>query len=138
MIVLDTNVLSELARTDPAPQVVGWVDKQALSTLYITAINLGEIYTGILILPDGRRKNALKTFFDNLILEKFQGKILAYDAAAAHVFSRLQAQARQKGFAAPAADTQIAAIVTVHQAQIATRDTTPFLAFGIPTINPWL
>ncbi|TWF56756.1 type II toxin-antitoxin system VapC family toxin [Neorhizobium alkalisoli] len=137
MIVLDTNVVSEIAKTDRHRQVQAWLDNYPEAALYTTAISLAEIMFGIEKLPDGRRKETLREgtriIFDRYLF----GRILPFDEAAAHAYGRIVAAARAQGRAILIADGQIASIAQARGAIVATRDTAPFEAAGIPVINPW-
>lgn len=137
MIILDTNVVSEPMRPLADPAVQAWLDRQVLDTLYLTAVSLAELLVGIEILPEGRRKQGLAEALADLIRELFGERILPFDQQAALVYAELVSRARSAGRALSVADAQIAAIAGVHGFSIATRDTEPFRAAGVPVINPW-
>jgi hypothetical protein len=137
MIILDTYVVSEPMRAQANPSVQDWLDRQAAETLYLTATNLSELLFGIELLPDGRRKTEMAAALQKLLSRLFESRILAFDQAAAAAYALLVSRARAKGLAISVADGQIAAIAAVHGFTIATRDTAPFLAAGVPVINPW-
>lgn len=137
MIILDTNVVSEPMRPAGSPAVLDWLDRQAASTLFLTATSLSELMLGVEILPAGRRRDELRAGLAELLDTLFDSRILPFDAAAAHAFARLVAQARSAGRAISVADGQIAAIATAHGFRVATRDRAPFEAAGVPVIDPW-
>lgn len=137
MIILDTNVVSEPMRPAGSPAVLDWLDRQAASTLFLTATSLSELMLGVEILPAGRRRDELRAGLAELLDTLFESRILPFDAAAAHAFARLSAQARSAGRAIAMADGQIAAIAAVHGFRVATRDRAPFEAAGVPLIDPW-
>lgn len=137
MIILDTNVVSEPMRPSGSPAVRAWLDRQVAETLYLTATGLSELMLGIEVLPSGRRREELRAGLAELLDTLFESRILSFDAAAAHAFARLVAQARSAGRAISVADGQIAAIATVHGFRVATRDRAPFEAAGVPVIDPW-
>lgn len=137
MIILDTNVISEPMRARADPTVAAWLDRQAAETLYLTATNLSELLTGIELLPEGRRKRGLSAAMQELLERLFGERFLAFDREAAVAYALLVRGARSKGLAISVADGQIAAIAAVHGFAVATRDTAPFLAAGVPVINPW-
>ena len=83
MIVLDTNVVSELMRVEPAVVVVEWVDRQPASDVYLTAVTLAELLYGIARLPDGRRKTTLAELLDAMVAEDFEHRVVAFDEIAA-------------------------------------------------------
>ena len=137
MIVLDTNVISELMRAQPSPSVVSWVDRQLDSTLYLTVLTLAEIRFGIAALPKGRRRTALTRAFEDGIRPLFSDRILDFDEQASIEYAELRANARRRGVALSDADALIGAIVRTHRCKIATRDEGPFKAAGLHVINPF-
>ena len=137
MIILDTNVVSEPMKADGAPSVVDWLDCQAAETLYLTAVNLAELLVGIETMPAGKRREGVGAALASLIAKLFGARILPFDEDAARAYAALVARARAKGVALSVADAQIAAIATVRGFAVATRDTAPFVAAGVPIIDPW-
>jgi hypothetical protein len=136
MIVLDTNVISEMTKQSPSPAVVAWLDAQRAETLYISAITIAEIRFGIACLPEGKRRDALLGAFA-CTEDLFAGRILAFDSEAARHYAELAASARRMGNGFPTPDGYIAAIAAAHDYAVATRDVAPFEAGGVPVINPW-
>lgn len=137
MIVLDTNVLSELMRSQPAPAVVAWVNRQARSMLYTTSISKAEILFGIAAMPDGRRRTALAAMADAMFNDDFAGRILAFDASAAVHYAEIGAARRRAGRPVGIPDAQIAATARSAGAAVATRDITGFEDCGVALIDPW-
>ncbi|MGA2888521.1 MAG: type II toxin-antitoxin system VapC family toxin [Terracidiphilus sp.] len=137
MIILDTNVISEPMKADADPAVAGWLDRQAAETLYLTATNLSELLLGIELLPGGRRKRGLSVAMRELLERLFGARFLDFDREAAAAYALLVSRTTAKGFSISVADGQIAAIAVVHGFTVATRDTVPFVAAGVPVINPW-
>jgi len=137
MIVLDTNVVSEAMKPAPHPAVRAWLDAQVAETLYLSSVTLAELLFGIGSIPRGRRRNLLAEALDGL-LELFDERILAFDASAARHYAERAVQARAAGRGLPTADGYIAAIAAAHGFAVATRDTGPFEAAGLPVINPWM
>jgi hypothetical protein len=137
MIVLDTNVISEPLKPLADPAVLRWLDSQDPETLYLTATNLAEILIGIALLPVGKRKRGMEQAIQSLLTKLFAGRILSFDREAAIAFALLGSRAAAKGYSISVADCQIASIAAVHGFTIATRDTAPFLAAGVPIVNPW-
>lgn len=137
MIVLDTNVISEPMRAYPDPRVLVWFDAQNLETLFLTAVTVGELRYGLAIMPPGRRREQLTTRLERDTLPLFTGRILSYDAEAGAEYARLMSNARAAGIAVATADGMIAATVAAAGFSVATRDTTPFEAAGVPTVDPW-
>jgi toxin FitB len=118
--------------------VLDWLNRQSPTTLCITATSLAEIYRGIALLPEGKRKQALKRETDDFLDTLFQGRIFAFDKAAAVELAELTAIATRKGQVIGFADGQIAAVASVHKYAVATRDTGPYIAAGLEVINLWL
>jgi predicted nucleic acid-binding protein len=138
MIILDTNVISEIPKTDIHRNVQAWLDEQAVGLLYATAISLAEIMFGIEKLPEGRRKDILRENMEYVFATYFLDRILPFDENAARAYGRIVATARAQGRPILIADGQIAAIAAVQGFTIATRNTAPFEAAGIPVIDPWM
>ncbi|GGE55792.1 VapC ribonuclease Y4jK [Agaricicola taiwanensis] len=136
MIVLDTNVVSEAMKPEPAPSVRDWLDEQAAETLYISSVTVAELLFGIGALPNGRRKQKLAATLDGM-LPLFEGRILAFDTDAARHYADLAVAARKAGKGFPTPDGYIAATAAAHGFTVATRDASAFDAAGIPIIDPW-
>ena len=138
MIVLDTNVVSELMRAEPDAQVVRWLDAQQPDLLWLTSINVAELLFGLARLPDGARKRALTQAIAAMLEQDFAGRILSFDVEAATVFTCLAAERESIGQPASQADAQTASICMAHKAQLATRNTRHFEGWGLVLMNPWL
>ncbi len=137
MIVLDTNVVSELMRQVPHPGVVGWVAAQPRSSLCTTGINKAELLYGIALLAHGQRRSALTEAAKAILAEDLAGRILPFDGAAPEHFADLMARRRRAGRPLDLFDGLIAAIALAAGADIATRDTSGFEGCGLAVINPW-
>ena len=137
MIVLDSNVISEPLKARAEPAVIRWLDSQDPETLYLTATSLAMILIGIALLPAGQRKRGMELAMQSLQTELFAGRFLSFDREAAIAFALLGSRAAAKGYSISVANCQIAAIAAVHGFAVATRDTAPFLAVGVPVVNPW-
>jgi predicted nucleic acid-binding protein len=137
MIVLDTNVLSELMRRRPSARVVEWVDEQDTGTLVVTAVTVAELLYGVARLVDGARKTELATAVDALVREDFSGRVLPFDVAAAEHYADLVAERERHGRPIGTADGQIAAMCRCHGATLATRNVRDFDATGIGIHDPW-
>ncbi len=137
MIILDTNVISELARIDPGPKVVTWLDSLPAAEIATTAITAAELLYGVARLPDGRRRAALAETIDALINEDFRDRVEPFNGLAAEQYAAVVVGREKKGRPISAADAQIAAICRVHSATLATRNTGDFTDTGIDLINPW-
>ncbi|MFD2190766.1 type II toxin-antitoxin system VapC family toxin [Pistricoccus aurantiacus] len=137
MIVLDTNVLSELMRPIPDARVVDWLDSQDMIVVAISAITVAEILYGIERLPDGRRKREFAVMAAAMFEEDFAGRILPFDSEAAVHYAEQVAASEGKGKQVHMADAQIAAICIRHGAVLATRNIKDFETLSIDTVNPW-
>lgn len=136
MIVVDTNVISESIRTDPDPSVRAWLNRQVPSTLYVSTVTVAELLTGVEMLADGNRKDVLRAAVAE-VLHLFDGRVLAFDVEAAYALAAIAATTRSAGRPVSMADGQIAATALSRGFEVATRDTTPFVAAGVPVIDPW-
>ena len=137
MIVLDTNVISELMRPAPADAVRDWVAASPATTLYTTTITQAEILYGLALLTEGRRRSDLTNAAKQMFAEDFADRLLAFDRAAAEAFAAIAAARRGQGRPIAALNAQIAAIAASQGAELATRNVGDFLDCGIQVINPW-
>lgn len=137
MIVLDTNVLSELMRPEPTARVVAWIAQQPMADLFTTAITEGEIFYGIELLAKGKRHDALLAAAEGMFTEDFAGRVIAFESDAAHHFASIAAHRRVLGRPISHADAQIAAIARTHGAKLATGNGPDFADCGITVIDPW-
>jgi predicted nucleic acid-binding protein len=137
MILIDTNVISEPWRLTPDARVLAWIDAQAIETLYLSAVTIAELHFGIASMPAGKRRTTLHDRLENEVLPLFEGRLLPFDLDASQAYADLMAQAKAAGRAIGKADGYIAATAAAHGLMVATRDTSPFEAAGVPIINPW-
>lgn len=137
MIVLDTNVISELMRQDPDDTVVHWVDRYPADEVFITSVTAAELAYGVARLPDGQRKTKLAVKVSELLTEDFQNQILPFDGVAAEYYGEIAAAREQQGRPISMADAQIAAICRRFVACLATRNTKDFIDVGIALRDPW-
>ena len=137
MILIDTNVLSALMRREPDRAVMAWLDAQPPESIWTTAITVFEIRYGLEILPDGRRRKALEEAFDKALAEDFDGRVLAFDQAAADAAALIAARQREAGRPVEIRDVQIAGIAASRKAALATGNTRHFQDTGITLIDPW-
>lgn len=137
MILIDTNVVSELWRAAPAQRVVEWLNGQPLETLYLSVITVAELRFGVARLPAGKRRNGLRERLETQVLPSFHGRVLVLDLATTQAYADLMAKAQAVGVSIGLADGLIAAIATVNGMTVATRDTTPFKAAGVSVMDPW-
>ncbi|GEO84673.1 MULTISPECIES: type II toxin-antitoxin system VapC family toxin [Alphaproteobacteria] len=137
MIVLDTNVLSELLAPAPAPAVVAWLAAQPAASVFTTAVTEAEILYGLALLPEGRRRRALEAAVKPIFTEDLAGRVLAFDRDAAESYAAIAAHRRAIGRPISQFDAQIAAIAVSRGASVATRNVADFAETGAVIINPW-
>jgi predicted nucleic acid-binding protein len=136
MILLDTNVVAEAIKPEPAPAVRTWLDAQAAETLYLSSVTIAELMFGIGGLPKGRRRDKLAAALDGVV-ELFADRILPFDTKAARRYAALAVSARAAAKGFPTPDGYIAAIAAAHDFAVASQDTTAFTAAGLTVIDPW-
>ena len=137
MIILDTNVLSELMRSSGQLSVVKWLDQQPRTSIWTTSVTAMEIQYGLRILAAGRRRTALMAAFEQLISKEMDGRIAPFDSAAAGHAGELMAARHKKGRPGDLRDTMIAGIVVSRRATLATRNTSHFADLPVSVVNPW-
>ena len=137
MIVLDTNVVSELMKAAPSAAVAAWIADQPATTLYTTSITQAEILHGILLLPAGKRRGALEAAAEAMFDEDFSGRVLPFGAEAARAYAQIAAQRRHAGRPISHFDAQIAAVARSARAAVATRNVSDYEGCGITVVNPW-
>jgi predicted nucleic acid-binding protein len=137
MIILDTNIISELMKHTPSPKVVKWIDQQDSIELYITTITVAEISYGINALPRGNRRQLLEHAFNKLIDIAFKHRILFFDENSAHQYGKLMGHRKRLGKPLSILDGQIAAIACAQSKTLATRNTRDFIECGLELANPF-
>ncbi len=137
MILLDTNVLSELIRPEPDKGVTEWLDSLDAATFATTAITAAELLYGVARLPAGRRRERLGEAIRGLIEEDLDGRVEPFDATAANHYADLLSERERAGRPIGAADARIAAICRKLGATLATRNTGDFEDTGIDLLDPW-
>lgn len=137
MIVLDTNVISELARLTPDPGVLSWLDSLEISDVATTTVTAAELRYGVARLPDGHRKQELTVVIRGILTEDFHGRVLPFDERASVRYADIVAARQRIGRSIGVADAQIAAICRDLDGILATRNTADFEETGIELIDPW-
>ena len=138
MIVIDTNVISEVMKTSPSLAVLEWLNQQNSNSLFVSTITLGEIEYGLRILPTGKRRHELKERFEQFIFQAFRQRILVFDEAAARSYGEVMGHRKDLGRPMSVPDGQIAAIARSKGFAIATRNTSDFEECGVDLFNPFL
>jgi len=137
--ILDTNVVSEVMATSPSHAVLAWLAKgRTADEFFITTITVAEILYGIELLPMGKRRDKLSADAEGMFEEDYEARILAFDEPSARAFATLAAARRNMGRPIAQLEAQIAAIASVHDATLATRNTADFEGCGIRLVNPWV
>lgn len=137
VLILDTNVVSEALRPNPAPQVLAWLGAQVPSEMYLTAVSAAELRYGAAALPDGARRDALIAAVDAMLRVEFRGRVLPFDAAAATAYAEIATARRRAGRPISQFDCQIAAIAREVGAGVATRNAKDFDGCGVAVVDPW-
>lgn len=137
MIILDTNVLSELMKSQPDKSVVRWIGEHQATSLFINTLTQAEILYGLEILPAGKRRATLKKAAKAMLELDFAERILPFDTKAAQLFATIAAERRKIGRPISQIDAQIVAITRSHDVTLATRNVDDFEECGIEIINPW-
>ena len=137
MIVLDTNVLSELMHRSPHPVVLEWINRQARDAIWITSITVFEVQTGLELRPLGCKRDEIAAGFSRVLGERLSGRMLPLDTPAAIEAGRIAAERRSRGFIDDPRDTLIAGIVVTHDATLVTRNLRHFVDIVPMVINPW-
>jgi len=137
MILLDTNIISEMMKPIPNARVINWIDQQNVTQLFITAITIAEISYGLNVLPKGNRRSVLENAFNKAIKESFMHRILLFDDNAAHFYGKIMGERKKLGRPMSILDGQIAAIARTCESVIATRNINDFENCGLQLINPF-
>ena len=137
MIVLDTNVVSELMRPVPEDRVLDWVRSQPARSLYTTSITQAEIHHGVMLMPPGRRRESFEAAAESMFREDFERRVLPFGSDAARPYARIAVERRRVGRPISQFDAQIAAIAVSNRATVATRNVSDFEGCGVKLINPW-
>lgn len=137
MIVLDTNVISEVLKPHPARSVLDWFARQSSASIFTTTVTEAEILYGLHLMPQGRRRSELEEAILPIFSHDFRGRILPFDSDAANVYAKIAADRRAMGKPISQFDAQIAAISISRGASLATRNVADFEMLRIEIINPW-
>ena len=133
--LLDTNVISETAKTSPDPKVLNFLESTPMEQLYLSALTLGELSQGIARAPENRKDRLLRWF--NGVKYRFSDRILPLDAQTLELWGRILGESRQKGEPLPALDAMLAATALKHDLILVTRNTKHFLNLPLLLLNPW-
>ena len=137
MIVLDTNVISELMRPQPDANVLGWMDRQPMRSIWTTTVTHYELRSGILLMPAGKKRTMLNECFERWLETVLEYRILNFDSEAAERAAGITAVRKAKGRPMEARDTMLAGIVLANHATLATRNVGHFEEIAKFVVNPW-
>ena len=137
MIVVDTNVVSEIMRPRPDASVLAWFDYQPPDVLWLNSIVAAELMLGVAKLAVGARKRQLVEIVRKMLEDDFADRVLTFDLASASVYAEICAQRERVGRPIAISDAQIAAICLAHGTSLATRNERHFDALELNIINPW-
>ena len=135
--LLDTCLISELVKKEPNPAVINWLDAQDEQNLFLSVLTLGELAKGIQKLPSGTRRDELRAWAEQDLVERFKGRIIAIDLEAALYWGILQGESEAKGETLPVMDSLIAATASAHGLIVVTRNIKDMERCRVRVCNPW-
>jgi predicted nucleic acid-binding protein len=137
MLMLDTNILSEIMRSEPERKVVEWIVRQPSDELFTAAVCQAEILSGLAVMPSGRRRFDLEEAARAMFVDDFDGRVLPFDTEAAVAYAEVFAARRKAGRPSGTVDLMLAAIARVRGASVVTRNVVDFEGLGVAIVNPW-
>ena len=137
MILLDTNVVSELLRPKPDANVLAWFEANTALPMYLSTITEAELWLGVYSLPEGKRRNIIEGDISEILKNDFAGQILHFDSRAALAYGKLFGKRKAMGRPISREDCQIAALAHVNSFKLATRNVGDFEHCNITLLNPW-
>lgn len=138
MILLDTNVVSEIMKPQPDPSVAAFIDAQPIELLFVPSLVMAELRHGIARLPQGRRRGEVESDFETFCKAGFASRILAFDDDCAKAYALVRAAREQAGRPVAVFDALIGGMALAHGARLATRNTTDFNGYGLALVDPWI
>ncbi|MDQ2803610.1 MAG: type II toxin-antitoxin system VapC family toxin [Pseudomonadota bacterium] len=137
MLMLDTNMLSEIMRSAPERKVADWIVRQPSEELFTAAVCQAEILSGLAVMPSGRRRAELEEAARSMFVDDFDGRVLSFDTEAAAAYAEVFAARRKAGRPSGIVDLMLAAIARVRGASVVTRNVVDFDGVGVAIVNPW-
>jgi predicted nucleic acid-binding protein len=135
--LLDTCLISELAKSEPNKKVVDWVISENETSFYLSVLTFGELHKGIQKLPESKKKDELRIWVENELKKRFQNRIIGIDMRVSILWGKIQCIAEKKGKPMPAIDALIAATGIAHDLTVVTRNITDMEQSGVKLLNPW-
>jgi toxin FitB len=136
--LLDTCLLSELAKSKPDEKVVDWVLSENETSFYVSVLTFGELHKGVEKLPESKKKKELQVWIENELKNRFQNRIIGIDMRVSILWGKIQCFAEKKGKPMPAIDSLIAATGIAYELTVVTRNVTDMEQSGVKLLNPWL
>lgn len=133
--LLDTNVLSELAKPRPAPAILAWFADVVETQLHLSVLSLGELRRGVERIPTGKKQEGIRRWLEHGLPHRFESRLLPIDSAVSERWGRLRAETPRT---LPAIDGLLAATALHHDLRIVTRNVRDFADMGVTVINPWI
>mgnify|MGYP000382097280 CR=1 FL=1 len=137
MILIDTNVVSEIMKPSPATSVLEWLNRRDTVLLYLSTITIAEIGYGLRILPEGKRRQLLSERFKGFVEKGFEQRILSFDERSAYQYAEVMGHRKEIGRPLSIADGQIASIARANEFIVATRNVSDFDECGVKFTNPF-
>ena len=135
--LLDTCLISELAKSNPDKKVVDWVLSENETGFYVSVLTFGELHKGIEKLPESKKKEGLRVWIEDELKDRFQNRIIGIDMRVSILWGRIQCVAEKKGKPMPAIDSLIAATGIAHDLIVVTRNVSDMEQSGVRLLNPW-
>jgi predicted nucleic acid-binding protein len=135
--LLDTCLISELAKSNPDKKVVDWVLSENETGFYVSVLTFGELHKGIEKLPESKKKEGLRVWIEDELKDRFQNRIIGIDMRVSILWGRIQYVAEKKGKPMPAIDSLIAATGIAHDLIVVTRNVSDMVQSGVRLLNPW-
>jgi len=136
--LLDTCLISELAKSKPDENVVDWVLSENETSFYISVLTFGELHEGVEKLPESKKKKELRIWIEDELKNRFQNRIISIDMRVSILWGKIQCFAEKKGKPMPAIDSLIAATGLAYDLTVVTRNVTDMEQSGVKLLNPWL
>lgn len=135
--LLDTCLISELARLKPDEKVVNWVLNQNETNFYVSVLTFGELHKGVEKLPESKKKEELRIWIEDELKNRFQNRVIGIDMRVSILWGKIQCLAEKEGKPMPAIDSLIAATGIAYDLTVVTRNETDMEQSGVKLFNPW-